>query len=63
MKNQICTTFTIGVTTNKFPDYAGLRNGTLGNKELAIFLLEINMTAFLKESYSSLSDDFLKHIF
>jgi putative transposase len=48
---------------SSFPDYAGLRNGMLCNKELAIAMLELNMHNFLQDSYSLLPEDNLKKIF
>lgn len=44
-------------------DYAGLRNGNLCNKELALSLFELNKVTFLQDSYKELPDDLLKKIF
>ncbi len=47
---------------SSFPDYCGMRNGTLCNKELAIKLLELNMKTFYKDSYKELGMDEIKNI-
>ncbi len=48
---------------SSFPDYCGIRNGTLCNKELAIKLLNIDMKTFYDDSYKSLNDDDLGGFF
>ncbi len=48
---------------SSFADYAGLRNGDLCNRDLAISLLELRMERFLQESYAELPDDLLQKIF
>jgi hypothetical protein len=48
---------------SSFPDYSGLRSGTLCNKEKAIQLLDINMKTFYEDSYKTINDDDLKNIF
>lgn len=48
---------------SSFPDYCGLRNGTLCNKELAIKLLGLNMKTFYKDSYENHNDDEIKNIY
>ena len=45
-----------------FKDYAGLRNGTLCNKELAKKLLDLNWDNFYEESYRVISPDKLDGI-
>ncbi|HET9747154.1 MAG TPA: transposase [Chitinophagaceae bacterium] len=39
---------------SSFPDYCGIRNGTLCNKELAIKLLGLNMNTFYEDSYKAI---------
>ncbi len=48
---------------SSFPDYAGLRNGNLCNKTLAISLLELKMETFLQDCYAELPADLLQNIF
>jgi len=48
---------------SSFIDYAGLRNGNLCNKELAISLLGLNMKTFLKDSYQELPEHLLMKLF
>lgn len=48
---------------SSFLDYAGLRNGRLCNKELAVSLLGINMETFLKDSYNELPENIVQKIF
>ncbi len=40
---------------SSFKDYAGFRNGSLCNKELAIKLLSLNMKTLYTESYQTIS--------
>ena len=42
---------------SSFPDYAGFRNGTLINKELAIELLGLEMSTFYEDSYRAINFD------
>ena len=42
---------------SSFPDYAGFRNGTLINKELAIELLGLQMSTFYEDSYGVINFD------
>lgn len=49
-------------TYSSFPDYCGLRNGTLCDKKQAIQLLDINMKTFYEDSYRIINDDDLKNI-
>lgn len=48
---------------SSFKDYAGLRNGTLCNKQLAVNLLDLNMNNFYMDSYKAIDEDKLKKIF
>ena len=48
---------------SSFKDYAGLRKGTLINKELTIELLNIDIENFLKNSGNSISEENIKMIF
>lgn len=48
---------------SSFKDYAGLRNGTLCNKQLAFDLLNLNKENFYKDSYGVIEDDDLNNIF
>jgi putative transposase len=48
---------------SSFADYAGLRNGTLCNMELAATLLDLKLGNFLQDSYAVLPDDLLVKIF
>ncbi len=48
---------------SSFADLCGLRNGTLCNKELAIRLLGLNLSAFYDESYKAISDEDVQNIF
>ena len=48
---------------SSFKDYAGLRKGTLINKELTIELLNIDIENFLKNSRSYISEENIKMIF
>lgn len=43
---------------SSFKDYAGLRNGALINKSLAVEFCGYNPLTFIKESYNIISDDF-----
>ena len=47
---------------SSFPDYAGLRNGNLCNKELAFQLLNLNKQTFYRDSYNSISDEVINKI-
>ena len=42
---------------SSFKDYCGIRNGTLSNKELAIQLLNLDMSRFYEDSYKIIEDD------
>ena len=42
---------------SSFRDYAGIRNGTICNKELAIEYCSYNINTFRKESYCLIADD------
>ena len=49
---------------SSFCDYAGLRNGTLSNQELAYRLLGLNKNSFYQDSYNAvISDDSIFNIF
>ena len=48
---------------SSFQDYAGLRNGTLCNRELALQLLDINPETFYQDSYDVLEQKLLDRIF
>ncbi|HMC98715.1 MAG TPA: hypothetical protein VKH37_01130 [Ferruginibacter sp.] len=48
---------------SSFRDYAGFRDGTLCNKELAISLFELDMNRFIPDSYNNLQDDLVLNIF
>ena len=48
---------------SSFVDYAGLRNGTLCNKELAASLLDLKMENFWEDSYALLPNDLHLKIF
>ena len=41
---------------SSFPDYCGLRNGTLCNKELLLELTGYDLTTFYKDSYETIPD-------
>jgi hypothetical protein len=47
---------------SSFRDYYGVRNGTLCNKELAIKLLDLNMTTFYEDFYRIIKDNELNYI-
>ncbi len=48
---------------SSFCDYAGLRNGTLCDKELAIKLIGFNADNFISESYALIDNDMSRKIF
>lgn len=48
---------------SSFQDYAGMRNGTLCDKQLAFQLLNLNQNTFYKESYEIISDVKLENIY
>ena len=48
---------------SSFVDYAGIRNGTLCNMELAASLLNLRAENFVQDSYALLPDDLLVKIF
>jgi hypothetical protein len=48
---------------SSFNDYAGYRNESLCNKELAILLFEIDKENFLTDSYKELPHDLILKIF
>lgn len=48
---------------SSFRDYAGLRDGTLCNQELAISLLGIEKERFYQDSYSRIEKDLLNFLF
>jgi putative transposase len=48
---------------SSFKDYAGLRNGTLCNKQLAVELLDLDMDNFYADSYKIIEEDKSKKIF
>jgi putative transposase len=47
---------------SSFRDYAGFRDGTLCNKEIAKQFMGINEANFYQESYSVISEELLRHI-
>jgi REP element-mobilizing transposase RayT len=48
---------------SSFKDYAGLRNGTLCNKELAFSLLGIEKNRFYEDSYKIINEDAVNFMF
>jgi REP element-mobilizing transposase RayT len=48
---------------SSFLDYAGVRSGTLCNKELAYELLTVDTKNFIKDTYSEFSEEKIKKIF
>jgi putative transposase len=48
---------------SSFRDYAGSRNGTLCNKQIAFELLDLNKQNFYKDSYKVIDEDKLRGIF
>ncbi len=48
---------------SSFPDYCGLRNGTLCNKNLGFELIGMNKEHFYSESYKVIDDDHIKMLF
>lgn len=48
---------------SSFLDYAGLRQGTLCNQELAVQLLDINKESFLSDSYSVIAEKVIKKFY
>jgi putative transposase len=47
---------------SSFSDYAGLRNGTLCNKELAFQLLDLDAIRFYEDSYKVADNEILNYI-
>lgn len=45
---------------SSFPDFAGIRNGQLCNKDLAVQMLDLNMQKFYEESYKIIDADFMR---
>ena len=48
---------------SSFPDFAGLRSGTLCNKELAFKLLDLNKASFYKDSTEIAGEDLINIIY
>jgi len=48
---------------SSFPDYAGRRNGTICNKELAFALIGLDKYNFIDEAYKEIDEKKLKKIF
>ena len=48
---------------SSFPDFIGIRNGTLCNKELAFQILDLNSQNFYADSYRLLYNEAIEHIF
>ncbi len=48
---------------SSFLDYAGLRNGTICNKQLAFELIGIDIKNFIRDTYSEFDDGKIKKIF
>ena len=48
---------------SSFRDYAGLRNGTLCNKQLARDYCSYNIDTFTKESYNLIGEDWVQKIY
>ena len=48
---------------SSFLDYAGLRNGTICNKQLAFELIGIDTKNFIRDTYSEFGDEMIKKIF
>jgi len=48
---------------SSYSDYAGLRDGKLCDKDLAVDLLQLNLSTFSSDSYAVLSDEMLDKIF
>ena len=47
---------------SSFKDYAGLRNGTLCNKKLAMKLLDLNEGTLFRNSYTAIDNELVKKI-
>jgi REP element-mobilizing transposase RayT len=45
-----------------FPDFAGMRNGTLCNKERAMEILNLTQVSFLEQSNAAISEEYLQQI-
>ena len=48
---------------SSFPDYAGFRNGSICNRDLAFEILGIDKNNFLKESHAMMDENLIKKIF
>jgi hypothetical protein len=48
---------------SSFPDYAGFRNGTICNKELAFEIIGFDKENFIKESYQVIDEGLIRKIF
>jgi len=48
---------------SSFSDFAGFRDGTLCNKQLALELLDLNLASFYEDSYKVIRDDALINLF
>lgn len=48
---------------SSFPDYAGFRNGTICNKELAFEIIGFDKENFIKESYDIIEENSIRKIF
>ena len=48
---------------SSFSDYAGMRNGTICNKQLAFDIIGFDRENFMKESYRGLDEDDINKIF
>ena len=48
---------------SSFPDFAGLRKGTICNKELAFKLIGFDQDNFIKESYQVIDEELIQKIF
>lgn len=47
---------------SSFKDFAGLREGTLCNKQLALALADLDFANFIKDSYGVISDELIEKI-
>jgi putative transposase len=48
---------------SSFPDYAGLRKGSLCNKSLLFELTDYDQHSFMKDSYDVLDEDMIKFLY
>ena len=48
---------------SSFREYAGMKKGSICNRELAFELLSLNQQTFVADSYNALNDELVKQIF